>query len=63
MQNEVKLEVKNLYKIFGSDPQQGMQLLRQGKSKKDIERHVDEWISKNKMKWDGWLAAARSAAM
>ena len=33
------------------------------KSQKDIERHVDEWISKNKMKWDGWLSAARSAAM
>ena len=32
------------------------------KSQKDIERHVDEWITKNKAKWDGWLAEARKAA-
>jgi glycine betaine/proline transport system substrate-binding protein len=33
------------------------------KSQKDIERHVDEWIAKNQAKWDGWLEAARKAAM
>ena len=32
------------------------------KSEKDISRHVDEWIAKNQEKWDGWLAAARTAA-
>ena len=32
------------------------------KSQKDIERHVDEWISKNQAKWDGWLETARAAA-
>jgi len=32
------------------------------KSQKDIERHVDEWIAKNKEKWDGWLNEARKAA-
>lgn len=32
------------------------------KSQKDIERHADEWIAKNKATWDGWLAAARKAA-
>lgn len=32
------------------------------KSAKDIDRHVTEWIEKNKEKWNGWLAAARSAA-
>jgi len=32
------------------------------KSQKDIERHVDEWISKNKATWDGWLKEARMAA-
>jgi glycine betaine/proline transport system substrate-binding protein len=31
------------------------------KSQKDIERHVDEWIAKNKAKWNGWLDAARTA--
>jgi len=33
------------------------------KSDKDIARHVDEWIANNKAKWDGWLDAARKAAM
>ncbi len=33
------------------------------KSQKDIERHADEWIAANKATWDGWLEAARSAAM
>jgi glycine betaine/proline transport system substrate-binding protein len=32
------------------------------KSDKDIEKHVDEWIAKNKTKWNGWLEAARKAA-
>lgn len=32
------------------------------KSAKDIDRHVDEWISKNTDTWNGWLAAARAAA-
>lgn len=31
------------------------------KSQKDIERHVDEWIAKNTDKWNGWLAAAKTA--
>lgn len=32
------------------------------KSQKDIEGHVDEWITKNKATWDGWLVEARKAA-
>jgi glycine betaine/proline transport system substrate-binding protein len=32
------------------------------KSDKDIEKHVDEWIAKNKTKWNGWLEEARKAA-
>lgn len=32
------------------------------KSQKDIERHVEEWISKNQATWNGWLEAARKAA-
>ena len=32
------------------------------KSEKDIGRHVDAWIAKNKVKWDGWLTEARNAA-
>ena len=33
------------------------------KSQKDVERHADEWIAKNKATWDGWLSEARKAAM
>ena len=32
------------------------------KSQEDIERHAQEWIKANQMKWDGWLKAARAAA-
>jgi glycine betaine/proline transport system substrate-binding protein len=32
------------------------------KADKDIKKHVDEWIQKNKDKWNGWLKAARDAA-
>ncbi len=31
-------------------------------SKKDIARHVREWIDKNQDQWNSWLAAARAAA-
>ena len=32
------------------------------KSQKDIERHVDGWIAKNRETWNSWLNAARQAA-
>ncbi|MGD9212482.1 MAG: glycine betaine/L-proline ABC transporter substrate-binding protein ProX [Desulfobacteraceae bacterium] len=32
------------------------------KSQKDIEKHADEWIAKNKETWDSWLKEARGAA-
>jgi glycine betaine/proline transport system substrate-binding protein len=32
------------------------------KSQKDIERHAQEWIAKNRDKWNGWLDAARAVA-
>jgi len=31
------------------------------KSQKDIERHADEWISKNTERWNDWLTQARKA--
>lgn len=38
--------------------------MQQGEdSKKDIERHVAEWIDTNKGKWNGWLDAARKTAL
>lgn len=33
------------------------------KSAEDIQRHVNEWIAANQEKWNGWLEAARQAAM
>jgi glycine betaine/proline transport system substrate-binding protein len=33
------------------------------KSQKDIDRHVKQWIEKNKATWDAWLDAARKAAI
>jgi glycine betaine/proline transport system substrate-binding protein len=33
------------------------------KSQEDIERHAKEWISANQEMWNGWLDAARKAAM
>ncbi|WP_462325480.1 glycine betaine/L-proline ABC transporter substrate-binding protein ProX [Desulfoplanes sp.] len=32
------------------------------KSARDIQKHVDEWIKKNKATWNGWLETARKAA-
>ena len=32
------------------------------KSDKHIAKHAEEWIAKNKKKWDGWLEEARKAA-
>ncbi len=32
------------------------------KSQKDINRHADEWIAKNKVQWDAWIAEAVKAA-
>lgn len=33
------------------------------KSQKDIERHAQEWIEKNRTVWDKWLEEARQAAV
>lgn len=39
--------------------QQNTRMNEGEKSEKDIKRHVDEWIEKNKDKWNGWLQEAR----
>ena len=31
------------------------------KSSRDIERHADEWIAKNKKNWDRWVKAAKAS--
>lgn len=42
--------------------EQNTRMMEGEKSQKDIERHVDEWIKKNRSKWHGWLVAARKAS-
>ncbi|MBT8361932.1 MAG: glycine betaine/L-proline ABC transporter ATP-binding protein ProV [Deltaproteobacteria bacterium] len=34
--NEIKIEIRNLYKIFGPTPSKGMDLLQEGKTKEEI---------------------------
>ena len=58
---------KEFFKVFtlplGDINEQNTKMQEGEKSQKDIERHVKEWIAKHQEKWDGWLAAARKAAM
>ena len=63
---EANPAAKKFFEIFTlplSDiNEQNTKMYEGQKSQKDIERHVDEWISKNKATWDGWLEEARKAA-
>jgi len=36
----IKIAIKNLYKVFGSDPQKGLELLNQGKNKEEIHEQT-----------------------
>ena len=58
---------KKFFEVFtlplGAINEQNTQMENGEKTQKDIERHAQEWIAKNKSTWDGWLAAARKAAM
>ena len=58
---------KEFFKVFtlplGDINEQNTKMQEGEKSQKDIEKHVKEWIAKHQEKWDGWLAAARKAAM
>jgi len=58
---------KEFFKVFtlplGDINEQNTKMQEGEKSQKDIDKHVKEWIAKNQEKWDGWLAAARKAAM
>ena len=57
---------KEFFKRFtlplGDINEQNTKMQNGEKSQKDIDRHVQEWITKNQSTWDGWLAAARNAA-
>jgi glycine betaine/proline transport system substrate-binding protein len=58
---------KEFFRVFtlplGDINEQNTRMQEGEKSQKDIERHVKEWIAKNREKWDRWLEAARKAAM
>lgn len=57
---------KKFFEVFTlplADINEQNTLMNEGqKSQKDIEKHVEAWIAKNKDKWNGWLAEARKAA-
>ncbi|MBS3758832.1 MAG: glycine betaine/L-proline ABC transporter substrate-binding protein ProX [Desulfobacterales bacterium] len=47
---------------FSEIAEQNNKMFEGEDSKKDIERHVDEWIEENQDKWNAWLSAAKAAA-
>lgn len=57
--------IKKFFEIFSLPladiNEQNTKMTEGQKSQKDIEGHVDQWIAKNKTKWDKWLTEARSA--
>jgi glycine betaine/proline transport system substrate-binding protein len=57
---------KRFFEVFtlplGDINEQNTRMNEGEKSEQDIKRHVDEWIGKNKDKWNGWLEEARKAA-
>ena len=58
---------KKFFEVFtlplGAINEQNTRMENGEKNQNDIERHAQEWITKHKSTWDGWLAAARKAAM
>jgi glycine betaine/proline transport system substrate-binding protein len=59
--------VKKFFEVFSLPLQdineQNTRMNEGEKSQSDIEKHVDEWISKNTDTWNGWLEEARKAVM
>lgn len=57
---------RKFFEIFTLPPgdinEQNTRMQEGEASKRDIERHVDEWIAKNQQVWNDWLDAARKAA-
>lgn len=47
MQNEAKIVVRNLYKVFGPNPKQAMDLLAQGKEKNEIHEKTGMTVGVN----------------
>lgn len=58
--------VKRFFEVFKLDlndiNSQNTRMNEGEQSQKDINRHVDEWIAKNKDTYNGWLTEARKAA-
>ncbi|MDO9540120.1 MAG: glycine betaine/L-proline ABC transporter ATP-binding protein [Methanocalculus sp.] len=48
-EQETQIEVKNLYKIFGSRPGKALQMLKTGQSKKDIFEKTAQTVGLNKV--------------
>ena len=41
---EVKIELKNVYKIFGNSPKKALSLLKKGMNKEEIFRHTAQSV-------------------
>ena len=60
--NPAAKKLFELAKIDINDVSAQNNKMRDGEDKdSDINRHVDEWITKNRATFDGWLSAARAA--
>ncbi|BDQ33357.1 glycine betaine/L-proline ABC transporter substrate-binding protein ProX [Pseudodesulfovibrio portus] len=55
--------LENFKLTIGDVSAQNTRMNEGEKSDKDIAKHVDEWIAANQDTWNGWLDAARKAAM
>lgn len=57
---------KKFFEVFtlplGDINEQNTRMENGEKSQKDIERHAEEWIAKNRGQWDQWLTKSRKAA-
>lgn len=61
--NPAATKLFELFTLSLSDINEQNTRMNEGeKSQKDIERHADEWIAKNKATWNSWLDEARKAA-
>lgn len=58
--------IKAFFRVFSLPlediNEQNTKMYEGEKSEQDIQKHVDEWIAKNKEKWNTWLEEARKAA-
>jgi ABC-type proline/glycine betaine transport system substrate-binding protein len=58
-QREAVIRCDGIWKIFGDRSRQAMRAVQS----EDIDMHVADWIAAHQAEYDGWLEAARAAAI